>query len=179
MQLEDGAASQREPSPHAASSVPLSMLDLSAAAAQSTATSGCFRGLDGEGRPLVEYPGQPSSGPQVARLAFPVAAEEILKAAEEERRVLLLFERGDRALPIAAGWLLDRPVPQARPSGAAREVFVNDERIVWEADRELILRCGRSSILLRRDGKVEIKGKYLLSRSSGVNKIKGGSVEIN
>ena len=30
-----------------------------------------------------------------------------------------------------------------------------------------------------RAGKVLIRGAYLLSRSSGVNRIKGGSVQIN
>ena len=42
-----------------------------------------------------------------------------------------------------------------------------------------MLRCGKASITLTREGKVLIKGAYLSSRSSGVNRIKGGSVQIN
>ena len=47
------------------------------------------------------------------------------------------------------------------------------------AEREIELRCGKSSLVLTRAGKVLIRGAYLLSRSSGVNRIKGGSVQIN
>ena len=35
------------------------------------------------------------------------------------------------------------------------------------------------NIMLTRAGKVLIRGAYLLSRSSGANRIKGGSVQIN
>ena len=48
-----------------------------------------------------------------------------------------------------------------------------------DAEREIVLRCGDSSITLTRAGKVIIKGKYILNRSSGYNKIKGAAVEIN
>jgi hypothetical protein len=42
-----------------------------------------------------------------------------------------------------------------------------------------VFRFGQASITLTRAGKVLIRGAYLLSRSSGVNLITGGSVEIN
>jgi hypothetical protein len=41
------------------------------------------------------------------------------------------------------------------------------------------LRCGESSIVLTRAGKVLIKGNYVLSRSRGANRIKGAYVDIN
>jgi hypothetical protein len=41
------------------------------------------------------------------------------------------------------------------------------------------LRCGKSSITLTRAGKVLIEGEYISSRSSGVNRIKGGSIQLN
>ena len=44
---------------------------------------------------------------------------------------------------------------------------------------QLVLRCGKASVTLTRAGKVLIEGTYVLSRSSGVNKIKGGSVQLN
>ena len=47
------------------------------------------------------------------------------------------------------------------------------------AEHEIVLRCGKASLTLTRAGKVLIRGTYLLSRSSGVNRIKGGSVQIN
>jgi len=44
---------------------------------------------------------------------------------------------------------------------------------------QLVLRCGRASITLTAAGKVLIEGAYVSSRSTGVNRIKGGSVQIN
>jgi phage baseplate assembly protein gpV len=59
------------------------------------------------------------------------------------------------------------------------KVCVNGKRIFIEADEELHLQCGKSSILINRQGKIVIRGTNLISRSSGPNKIKGASVNIN
>ena len=48
-----------------------------------------------------------------------------------------------------------------------------------EGKEEIELKCGESSIVLTKAGKILIRGKYLLSRSSGVNRIMGGSVQVN
>jgi hypothetical protein len=53
------------------------------------------------------------------------------------------------------------------------------ETLCISAARELTLKCGKSSITLTAAGKLLLRGAYLLSRSSGVNRIKGGSVQIN
>ena len=53
------------------------------------------------------------------------------------------------------------------------------ERLELIAEREIVLRCGEASLTLTRAGKIILRGTYVLSRSSGVNKIKGGSVQIN
>ena len=44
---------------------------------------------------------------------------------------------------------------------------------------QLVLRCGKASITLTKAGKVLIDGSHVLSRSSGVNRVKGGSVQLN
>lgn len=59
------------------------------------------------------------------------------------------------------------------------DVLVDGQRVTLSAQHEILLQCGKSSILLRRDGKVVIKGSNLISRSSGTNKIKGSSININ
>lgn len=58
-------------------------------------------------------------------------------------------------------------------------VHVDGKRVVLEGQEEVVLKCGEASITLTRNGKVVIRGKYLLSRSSGVNRILGGSVQVN
>jgi hypothetical protein len=42
-----------------------------------------------------------------------------------------------------------------------------------------VLRCGEGSITLTRDGKIVLRGKHIVTHASGVNRIRGGSVELN
>jgi uncharacterized protein (DUF2345 family) len=53
------------------------------------------------------------------------------------------------------------------------------QRMLVSAKKELTLRCGKASITLTEAGKVLIQGSYVSSRSTGVNRIKGGSVQLN
>ena len=50
---------------------------------------------------------------------------------------------------------------------------------VTTASREIVLQCGRASIVLTRAGKVLVRGAYLSLRSSGMHRITGASVQIN
>jgi hypothetical protein len=51
--------------------------------------------------------------------------------------------------------------------------------VVIEATEMLTLKCGESSVALRKDGKTMILGNDVLSRAKRTNRIKGGSVAIN
>lgn len=127
-----------------------------------------------EGRqPLVRYPGQPGSAALRARTTVDLHGPHIGAG------VTLLFERGDPGLPIVTGVLRERAGwPLADPP-AQVEMDVDGQRLVVTAREQLVLRCGKASITLTKAGKVLIEGSYVLSRSSGVNRIKGGSVQLN
>jgi len=56
---------------------------------------------------------------------------------------------------------------------------LEDKVLHIKADDGLVIECGKSSIILTKDGKVQIKGDNLLSRARGMNKIKGAGVNIN
>jgi hypothetical protein len=56
---------------------------------------------------------------------------------------------------------------------------LDGERVVLSAEREISLKCGEASITLTAAGKILIRGTYVLTRSSGANRIKGATVEIN
>jgi hypothetical protein len=86
-----------------------------------------------------------------------------------------MFEEGDPARPMVLG-LVERGVPNGQQPV---ELLVDKKRVVFTAEQEIVLRCGKASITLTRAGKVLIRGAYVLNRSSGVNRIKGGSVQIN
>jgi hypothetical protein len=53
------------------------------------------------------------------------------------------------------------------------------ETLVIEAVKSLTLRVGDGSITIREDGKILIKGKDLVSHAKRLNRIRGGSVQIN
>jgi hypothetical protein len=53
------------------------------------------------------------------------------------------------------------------------------DELVFSAAKQITICCGESSITLTAAGKIILRGKYIVSRSSGVQRIKGGSVQIN
>ncbi len=58
------------------------------------------------------------------------------------------------------------------------EHSVPDELVI-EARQSITLRVGDGSITIREDGKILIKGKDLVSHAKRLNRIRGGSVQIN
>jgi hypothetical protein len=137
-------------------------------------TVGVLIGFRDDGAtPLVLFPGQPGTA------AVPARATLDVHGAHIGRKVLLLFENGDPALPIITG-LMRQPAAWPMPDRPAQvEVQADGERLLLDARQQLVLRCGKASITLTREGKVLIQGSYISSRSSGVNRIKGGSVQLN
>lgn len=145
--------------------------------------------------PRVEFDGN-ELGPLPARSTIVLDPNTILAAIQDERGVLLTFEDGKPNAPIITGLLqafgdFDAPAEiwddedEATPEPAEGEPLANVEarvdgrRVEIEAADEIVLRCGQASIVLRRNGRVVIRGTYVETRSRGVNRIKGGSVEIN
>ena len=121
------------------------------------------------GEPLVDFPGNTSGELVSARSLVSITA------THAGREVALTFEDGDSAKPIIAG-LLQALQP---PSTSPREVKLDGESLLLTAKKEVVLQCGKASITLTSAGKVLIQGEYVLSRSSGVNKIRGGSIQLN
>jgi hypothetical protein len=59
------------------------------------------------------------------------------------------------------------------------DLLVDGRRVVVEATREIVLRCGKASITLTRAGKIILRGTHVVSRSSGANRVQGSQVKIN
>lgn len=110
--------------------------------------------------------------PMVARSTVPITQVDV------GREVLVVFEAGDARCPYIVGliWEQRHNLPAQAESIEAK---VDGEQVMIEGKTEIVLKCGKASITLTRAGKVLIRGAYLLSRSSGVNRVKGGSVQIN
>ena len=134
------------------------------------AVVGTLIGIDDAGRPLVVCGLAPGEAPRPARSTVPIAP------GDAGREVVLMFEAGDPTRPLVLGLIQTPPSADATPSVTAT---LDGERLVLTAEREIELKCGKASITLTQAGKVLIRGQYVLSRSSGVNRLKGGVVHIN
>lgn len=53
------------------------------------------------------------------------------------------------------------------------------DELVFSSDKKIMLRCGKSSITLYPDGKITLKGEYILSDAEGINRLSGGRIDIN
>lgn len=110
-------------------------------------------------RLLVDFIGNPG-GPLAPRWLSGVS-----RAVQPRDEVLLVFDGGHLERPIIVG-LLAPDLP-------------DNERIDIEARDEVALHCGKASLILRRNGRVIIRGTFVEARSSGRTRIVGTTVEIN
>jgi len=139
--------------------------------------------INNNGQVLVDFPGN-VQGPIEARLTSS-AIDKLRLTKPLGKAVLLAFENSDSTLPVIIDTLyslLDDVTEETRVSvevAKTDDVAVDGKRITFDATEEIVLKCGNASITLTKAGKVIIRGAYLSSNSSGVNRIKGGSVQIN
>ncbi len=134
---------------------------------------GALVALDEACQARVAVPGNPKLEAIRARSTAVLTREHL------GRQVALLFEGGDPARPLIVG-LIHHPQNQPKGGNATALIAeIDGGRLVLNAEHEIVLRCGKASITLTKAGKVLIQGDFVSSRSSGVNRIKGGSVQIN
>ena len=140
--------------------------------------------IDENGRVYVEFPGG-GGKPVAARTTNSVNSQLKKQQVSIGQEILLLFEDNDPCLPIVIDKLhslVDEIIETpnlAVDLGELKDALIDGKRVTFDAKEEIVLRCGKASITLTKAGKVLIRGAYLLHRSSGVNRIKGGSVQIN
>lgn len=140
--------------------------------------------VDESGQAFVDFPGN-TQGPVSARFTNSIKPGILQKTVSADLDVLLVFENNDPGMPIIIDTLYSLVDEITESSTIAlgtekpKDVIVDGKRVTIDAKEEITLRCGKASITLTKAGKILIRGAYLLNRSSGVNRIKGGSVQIN
>jgi hypothetical protein len=138
---------------------------------------------DGRGV-MVDFPGN-SLGPVAARTTA-TSHEKIVNGGDPTgREALLAFENNDPRCPIIIDTMFSlideiaESPTSISETEEPRELIVDGKRVCLEADSEIVLKCGKASITLTSAGKVIIRGEYVVTHSSGENRIRGGSVSIN
>lgn len=125
---------------------------------------------------LVEWEGFES---KPARLLSSVNRSELLKKAAHGQDVLVIFVHGNLDEPVILGMMENSSEERVIMQEGPVDALIDGERVVIRAETEMVFTCGEGSITLRKDGKIVMKGKDILSQAYGVNKIKGGDVQLN
>lgn len=166
--------------------------------APSEVVIGLLVGVDKDGRALVSF--------HVGESVFehvPALTTQVVQSSSVGRQVALLFAAGNQQQPVIMGFIhspLDLVIgateveiaTQTIADGdtqlfsstaqfvpADRSANLDGKRLVFEAEEEVQIKCGEASINLYKDGRVVIRGRNLISRASVVNRILGGSVQVN
>jgi hypothetical protein len=128
---------------------------------------GKLSGFDADGTPFVEFSVNPTGR------AIPSRSTVELNENHIGRNVALMFELSNVRKPIIIGMM---HVPG---NHAAVEVTREEEIVRITAETEIHICCGESSIRMNKNGKIEIKGRDILSQAIRGNKIRGGMVGLN
>ena len=155
---------------------------------------GVLEGLDEQGNVRVNFAENMSDTSLVA------ISTVAINQQQAGQQVALLFAEGNIEKPVIMGLIhnplnqmienfeiipdresseQDSPTENTETEKTIEDVCVDGKHVMIEAEEEIIFKCGEASITLTKAGKILIRGKYLLNRSTGVNRIMGGSVQIN
>jgi hypothetical protein len=142
------------------------------------AVSGHLDGVDDEGRLLFKPEGLTESVPVV--IGLPLSDHEVVRAASLGQRALVVRTTDKVPSHILVSLLRERVRSDIRDAAPNElKVRLDGETLYLRAKTQIELVCGKSRLVLHKNGRIEFKGSYLLSRSCGPNKIKGATVEIN
>ena len=131
------------------------------------AVTGALVGFTPSGEPVVDVSGENAARRLQARTCV------LLRPSDIGHAVVLVFDSADPEHPIVIGLIRS---PRREQS---TEVNVDGETIVLTGRESIVLCCGDASIRLTRDGTVVIRGRHVVTHASGVNRVRGGSVQLN
>lgn len=137
---------------------------------------GSLDGVDEEGRVMFREEGASQSVP--VTLGLEMSDGAVVKAARLGQRAFVL--RSPHGLSILTGLLRERVANFARDARPGElEVRLEGETLRLTAEREIELRCGKSRLVLHRDGRVTLSGSHLVQSSTGPIRVKGATIALN
>ncbi len=127
---------------------------------------GTIKNVDSDGAILVQVDGNASPTRALLSRTFVRSAHELGTSSQTDlvgSQVVLSFV-GDTPLILD---LVETTLSQAT------------RQLTLEAEQLLTLRCGKSSLVLRSDGKITIRGDRMVSKVEGSHILKGGQIKLN
>ena len=96
---------------------------------------------------------------------------------EVGRQCAITLTGGSQPIPLVLGQLQSAVIGLGR----ATEISVSEAegKIEIQSDREISFRCGEATFRMTSAGLVELRGNRVVSHSTGLNRIRGGSVKLN
>lgn len=132
-------------------------------------TRGTLWDITSDGRVLCVWRGGPPRPVSISGMSH----DRVLAGIRARKDVLISFLDGDPLQPVVTGDLHERIEADAATAGAREPVV----EIV--AREELVLRCGESALVLRADGRIELRGSDVEAISSGAVHLRGAYVGLN
>ena len=136
------------------------------------------------GEVKIDFEGN-TRGPRLARVASTLDDAALQRAAARREEALLFFDGAGDGQPIIVALLrpqtanIDAVLEGTLPASPDPVARVDGKRVEITGQDEVVLRCGKASLTLRRDGKVVLRGVNVVNQADAVQKIRGGKVEIN
>lgn len=142
------------------------------------AVTGHLDGVDDEGRILFRAEGSEERIP--VSIGLTASDEELVQAAWLGKRALVIRTADPASKSILVSLVRERVDPDKTDCMGQGLTAQMDGRIVRiRAEAEIELRCGKSRLIMRKDGRIELNGTNVLSRSRGPNRVKGATIELN
>jgi hypothetical protein len=140
--------------------------------------SGHLDGIDDEGRVRFVAEGAEESVPVAIGVALPDAS--VVEAARMRRRAMVSRTSDAVSRLVLVGLVRERVSSLARDAAPGElQVNLDGETLRLEGKTKVELVCGRARIVLHQNGRVEVSGTHLLTRSRGPVRIKGATVHLN
>lgn len=138
----------------------------------------------------LDIPIPASTGLRLRRgIAVTVSGPEVLVEQQDREELILCHMLRTSAAPLphikpgdVVVYVHDETTQDAFAIGVIEDVPVcggNSDELLLESSTSVKLRCGRSSVILAPDGRIQIRGVEITTRASAVNRVKGAVVKIN
>jgi hypothetical protein len=141
--------------------------------------TGHLQGIDDEGRVLFA-PELHDGPPLPVAIGTALSDGVLVPAARQQQRALVVRTSDAPPRLVLIGLVRERVAAAARDAAPGQlELKLDGETLRLTAEHEIELKCGNASLILRRSGRVILKGTHVVTTSTGPVKVKGATIDLN